>query len=265
MYSRFNLVPDGVNWDRYRLKGDEIYESNQNVIKRDLEFFTNSSDALEANKIIDFWFPTIDCQVFLSHSHSDRDTALGLAGFLFQEFKIKSFIDSSVWGYCDDLLREIDKKYCLNVGGKTYDYDKRNQTTSHVHTMLSTALMSMMDKTECVIFINTPTSFRHSNYDDEGKTNSPWIYSELAMTERLRLQTPIRESALNKSMVFDHAMRESIEAISVEYSAKIGHLIELSADDLSEWSNAVSRKGFVSWQNSLDVLYYLKKIVTANE
>ena len=61
-------------------------------------------------------------------------------------------------GYCDDLLRQIDNEHCKKEDGKTYDYNLRNYTTSHVHMMLSTALTEMIDKTECIMFYNTPNS-----------------------------------------------------------------------------------------------------------
>lgn len=67
-------------------------------------------------------------------------------------FGLEAFIDSCSWGYCDDLLNKIDKKYCYDSKKKTYDYHLRNYTTSHVHMMLSTALAEMMDNTECIIF-----------------------------------------------------------------------------------------------------------------
>lgn len=41
---------------------------------------------------------------------------------------------------------------------KTYDYNLRNYTTSHVHMMLATALTEMIDNTECIMFYNTPNS-----------------------------------------------------------------------------------------------------------
>ena len=53
---------------------------------------------------------------------------IALNGWLYESFGIKSFIDSSVWGYANDLLKLIDDAYCLNLEGtnKSYNYEKRN-------------------------------------------------------------------------------------------------------------------------------------------
>lgn len=56
------------------------------------------------------------------------------------------------------MLRQIDDKYCRNKTGDTYNYDRRNYSTSHVHMMLSTALTEMMNISECIMFFNTPNS-----------------------------------------------------------------------------------------------------------
>ena len=52
---------------------------------------------------------------------------------------------------------DIDPIKCKNSDG-TYDYQKRNITTSHVHAMLTSAIMQVMDLSEIVIFVNTNNS-----------------------------------------------------------------------------------------------------------
>lgn len=136
-----------------------------------------------------------------------------------------------VWGYSDDLLRQIDNEYCVsktNPDGSinSYNYQKRNQSTAHVHMMLNGALMKMMDSTECLIFLDTPNSLKAKNVSN-GTTNSGWIYSELLMSKLLRRLDPIR-----KSMNF--ALNESVrhDGLSVEYDADITHLIIISLNDI---------------------------------
>lgn len=92
-----------------------------------------------------------------------------------------------MWGFSDDLLRKIDDKYCINNNSdsKSYSYEKRNYSTSHVHMMLSIAINKMINKTECLFFLNTPGSV--SIEDTVQKTTfSPWIYSELFTSEVIR-------------------------------------------------------------------------------
>ena len=86
-----------------------------------------------------------------------------------------------IWGFADDLLREIDDKYALAPSKQTYEYQVRNRTTSNVHLMLNSALNEIIDKSECLIFLNTKKSvYTDKNlYDEKTYTASPWIMSEL--------------------------------------------------------------------------------------
>ncbi|HTF28713.1 MAG TPA: hypothetical protein VK625_07705, partial [Flavitalea sp.] len=104
---------------------------------------------------------------FISHSHSDKEKAIALSGYLFHEFDLRSFVDSCVWGYANDLLKLINDKYCKSLDGKLYDYNKTVFSSSHVHMMLSSAISSMMDRTECLFFYNSPKSI--SAYKGEGR------------------------------------------------------------------------------------------------
>ena len=63
-------------------------------------------------------------------------------------------MDEVIWGSADGLLKAIDNQFCKKGDG-TYDYNKRNLTTSHVHAMLTTAILNSIDKSETVIFMNT--------------------------------------------------------------------------------------------------------------
>lgn len=50
--------------------------------------------------------------------------------------------------------------------------------------MLASALTMMIDKAECVIFLNTPNAVSTEEIID--KTESPWIYYETVMTNLVR-------------------------------------------------------------------------------
>ena len=141
--------------------GIELYNKQKKKAKEILENYTLSNGVLDASRIENDWFPSISADVFISHAHKDRDLAISLAGWFSELFGIQSFIDSCVWGHMDDLLSAIDETYCVsqkNSDGSVlyYDYLKRNQSTAHVHMILNTALHKMIDKTECLIFLNTP-------------------------------------------------------------------------------------------------------------
>lgn len=105
---------------------------------------------LDGDLIQKEWFPEKDWDVFLSHSHNDLDKALKIK-VLLEHFGLKVFVDSTVWGFADNLLRKIDDAYAQRSEGHYY-YNKRNQTTAAVHLMLSTALTQVMDNAEAVFF-----------------------------------------------------------------------------------------------------------------
>lgn len=48
---------------------------------------------------------------FISHSHSDEKLANMIAGWLNDKFKLNYFIDSNVWGYSDNLIKELNARY----------------------------------------------------------------------------------------------------------------------------------------------------------
>lgn len=126
--------------------------------KLELNKFALSQNTLDGDAIMSNWFPKIQADIFISHSHDDEKYVITLAGFLNEKFGLRSFIDSCVWGYLVELLKEIDNRFYSTGRPGSYSYEKRNYLTSHVHMMLSISLMKMIDPTECLLFIDTPNS-----------------------------------------------------------------------------------------------------------
>ena len=157
-------------------------------------------------------------------------------------------------GYCDELLNKIDKKYCYNQKTKTYDYKMRNYTTSHVHMMLSTALTEMIDKTECIIFFNTPNSIIMSDeldkIDKKEKTISPWIYHELSISTMIQITPPNRRSFLQERYDQGYSFEHSELKIGYDVSEQIKNMINLSDDILRNWKVQHDNK-----KHALDELY----------
>lgn len=261
MHARFNLNPGAEKWFTYEQYGREIHENNKKNIEKNLKTFENADLALEAEQIISNWFPAIQSNVFLSHSHKDEKLILGLAGWLSKNFNLTSFIDSAVWGHADNLIKIIDDKYCKDKNSYYYNYDERNRSTSHVHTMLSTALMNMIDKCECIIFVNTPSSFKPVDYlKNKGTTESPWIYSEIAMTRILREKSP-EEHRSQIAFESTTAAQVKKEFLKIEYPLDTFHLTPLTQDNLKEWYNKYTENNHNERQkHSLDYLYDIKRI-----
>lgn len=255
MYRGFNLkIPENLVTEYYE-KGLEIYDQHLTDIKATLDQFLLDDNSLSGTKIIENWFPQINAHIFLSHSHADERKAIQLAGILHEKFDLITFIDSCIWGYSTDLLKEIDNNYCLNPSGKTYNYQKRNYSTSHVNLMLSTALNKMIDHCECTFFLNTPNAI--SSEDAVSKTKSPWIFSEIATTQTIRRKRPYRPKlSLNKFSKGGPLNENARESLSIKYDLELSHFSEITLNDLSNWINLTA----ASASDALDNLYRLKSV-----
>ena len=253
MYRGFNLkIPTDIDKSAIGI-GRQILKINNDNVKKSLDSFLLDNGSLDGTKIMEQWFPEIKSHIFLSHSHKDEEKALAIAGMLYEEFKIWTFIDSTVWGYSNKLLKKIDDKYCLQPNGQMYDYDKRNYSTAHVHLMLSTALNKMIDLNECLFFLNSPNSISTSTEISQ-KTNSPWIFSEIATTKIIRKQTPQRLKRETRLFSTDDVkmMNESaLIRLNVEYDVELSHLTTLRASDLLKWYATFAN----SPEDALDNLY----------
>lgn len=263
MYKGFNLKTN-KQFSEYGKYMEEYYSNLKSDVENNLEKFVCKNGNLDGDKIINDWFPEVKTQVFISHSHSDEELAKNFSGWLKYNFNIDSFIDSCVWGYANDLLKQIDEKYSLFDGESAhYDYNKRNYSTSHVHMMLSTALMNMMDRCECIIFLNTDNSTVESNGSyttDKNKVCSPWIYDELIITNYIRKKVPKRlkmeKKALEESSKPIYANDSDYSQLIIEYTGVFDALTSINDDILSRWEKLKILYKHKP-ENALDGLYLL--------
>lgn len=230
-YEKINFSYEGKN-GLERIKPSEV----KGILRKNIK--ESTIDADNAGKSI---FPRIsDCRVFISHSHDDEKLAKAFGGWLYEHFKIKAFIDSSVWGCAHDLLWEIDSEFSRSKrDGNVIDYTMSTITASHVHMMLSTALSDMIAETECVIFINTPSSIIVEDdikkIGEKEKTHSAWIHYELVITKLIKRTTPqwIRNShnLISEGAVTNMAKRASIPVRFI-HGASLNHLDILEMKEL---------------------------------
>lgn len=251
MYRGFNLkITSELNRSSLET-GRKIKKNNNDNIKKSLDSFLLNNGSLDGSKIMEEWFPEIQSHIFLSHSHQDEEKALIIAGILYEEFNIWTFTDSTVWGYSNDLLKKIDDQYCMNSDGLNYNYDKRNYSTAHVNLMLSTALNKMIDKSECLFFLNSPNSISTSTEIGQ-KTNSPWIFSEIATSKIIRKQTPKRLERKTKLFSTEDVkmMNENaLTKLNIEYDLELSHLTALSELDLTNWYSTTADSPEIALDN----------------
>lgn len=257
MFTSFDLKLDKYDFLEYNTKDiTGFLDKNNNIMETFLNEFIGVDGSIAATKLKNAWFPDIKADIFLSHSHADEAIAKGLAGFLYQEFGLKTFIDSCVWGFCDDLLKEIDDKYCKNDNEETYSYEKRNYSTSHVHMMLSIALSEMMDKTECIFFLNTPNAL--TSKESIQKTKSPWIYNEIAMSNIIRRKDKTKHRDLLIKATMDRITEATLP--DFEYDLELKNFIKLNMRDLQLWKHDVEISIQAPDTYNLDYLYKIKNV-----
>lgn len=253
MYRGFKLSPITLTQslqEKYYGVGKEIYDADVNKCINQLVKFMFADSSLDGTAIQNAWFPQVKADIFISHSHADAREAIIFAGRLYNQFKLISFVDSCIWGYADTLLKEIDEKYCKIERTNSYNYNMRNFSTSHIHMMLSAALSMMIDKTECLFFLDSPNSIKL--VDGIEKSESPWIYFEIGMSQVIRKKEPIRLMTESTRNFSEEALLE--KAMQIKYTIDSSHLTVLKGNSISTW--ITEAKG-ATGDEALDILYKL--------
>ena len=206
----------------------------------------------DGNKIQANWFSEFkDFDIFISHAHNDGCLATCFAGWLYENFGLKSFIDFHLWNGCGKLLN------VMNDDEPTYD--EVNMVASHVYMMLNTALMQMIDNCESIFFLNT-----HKSMSINDGTHSPWIFSEISMANMLRTNLPIR---FQNDLVANEGSRPLFECYSketrVKYKLNLEEFGIVNTSCLKAWAKCEMKR-----DEALDWLYEyhgMKKIISLEE
>lgn len=223
----------------------EILKKHVKTIKEE------NTEVFDGTGIQNSIFPEINANVFISHSHKDIELARNLAGWLEHRFKIKSFIDSDVWGCSSNLIESFSDFYIIESKRNIKNYRK---VIDHVNMMLSVALSQMINKTECVIFLNTPSSI---SVDD--KTDSPWIYHELFFSKVVARIPPNRSlRTLNENVSFGEKKSASSD-ITIKYDAPMTHLIEIEDEILTQWEKLATNDPMKNLDNLYKIVQWLER------
>jgi hypothetical protein len=253
MYRGFNVTIKTYDEFHYKIGLKMFNEMRDSTIKQ-LDKYVGVNGVINGSELENDWFSEIDSHIFVSHSHTDEKLAIALAGYLFEKHKIKCFVDSCVWGYSNELLKQIDNRYCKNTENNTYNYDTRNFSTSHVHMMLSASLNKMIEKCESLFLINTPNSIETSDILKE--TYSPWIYSEILISKLIEKKIPPRHLRVGlERRVETFSKAENLnENLKIKYKLDLDHLVDLSEHEIISWGIIPSDTP----EKALDILYHHK-------
>lgn len=269
MYSGFNLKYTKEFFCRINNQSSERYhhyarigrETLQRISHQELDNYVirlfNDNTILDANRIQGDWFPYIDADVFISHSHDDKHLAESLSGWLYENMGLRVFIDSDVWGYADDLLEQMNSKYSNKrmIGtGYVYDYKKCNKVAQHVYIMLLMSIQKMIDNVESVFFLNTENSVNDISGNQISSTYSPWIYSEILCSEIIRKRNKREYRSIEYISENSSLFHYQIPQLIVNYDLGLDHLIDIDEHDLYKWRENYIENGS-RHSNALDCLY----------
>ncbi|GAA7296013.1 TIR domain protein [Helicobacter pylori] len=149
-----------------------------------------------------------NAQVFLSHSHADKNKALKVKGYLEEDLDAECvFIDSLFWDYKDDVLNKLA------------EYDNISRIEDAFTLILRESLEYMIKKCPYFVFLQSKNSVS-LNQDLLKITYSAWIYEELKIANTLIADTTIKESHIK-------AMR-----ISYDITNLLGRFKPISLDSL---------------------------------
>lgn len=260
MFAKFNYSPSAyffnTAFNPYLEAGKSIYSKHEKEVQACLSEYITEDGVINGTDLKEHWFSISKKDVFISHSHKDINKVIAFAGWLKTNFGLEAFIDSCSWGYCDELLNKIDKKYCYNPKTNTYNYTLRNYTTSHVHMMLSTALTEMINNTECIFFFNTPNSINLSeeldNVEKKQSTVSPWIYHELSVSTMVQITPPPRRSFILEHCDNSYSFSASGVTISYDVDKQLKSMIPITDDQMRKWAVEHDKQ-----KHALDELYKL--------
>lgn len=288
MFQGFNInfepeIPGSFSRDYFNSYKDKAEKSTFRIINSFKNWLHDYFDieqgmSLDGSAIEAKFFPQVNADVFISHSHKDEEIASGLAGYLYEKYGLTSFIDSKVWKYVDTLITGLDDDYSLKRNERNhsvYDYENTLVTSTHGHMMLGNALLKMMDLCECFIFISTnnSNSLCNGSWFDYVRTNSAWLYFELSATRVLRKRTYAEYRGAEYFKVYKFETFSRIEESSimpnVNYRIWKGHLINVTDYDFndldSKFCNMYSsdripyKKGYEKLA-ALDLLYQIKGV-----
>ncbi len=174
----------------------------------------NDDTILNHNEIKEAFFSPFkpqlkDAQVFLSHSHADKNKALKVKNYLESETDHRVFIDSLFWDYKNNILKEM-KKHHINV----------SKIEDAFTLILRESLQDMIEKCPYFVFLQSNNSV--SNQGLSCTTYSAWVYEELKIAHSIRES---RLTPMMESMQVFHDISPFLESLETITLKELSHII----------------------------------------
>ncbi len=175
--------------------------------------YSNDDIILNHNEIKEAFFSPFkpqlkDAQVFLSHSHADRNKALEVKNYLESKTNHRVFIDSLFWDYKDNIVKEMSK------------YDNTSKIEDAFTLILRESLQDMIEKCPYFVFLKNKNSV-----SDQGLshiTYSAWIYKELKIAHSIRESRP---TPMMENFQVSHNISPFLEHLETITLSKLSHII----------------------------------------
>ncbi|WP_187865048.1 toll/interleukin-1 receptor domain-containing protein [Helicobacter pylori] len=156
-------------------------------------------------------------QVFLSHSHADKNKALGVKDYLESKTKRKVFIDSLFWDYKDDVLNKLAK------------HDDISKIEDAFTLILRESLQDMIEKCPYFVFLQSKNSVSNQglsrNQDLLKITYSAWIYEELKIAHSISAISESRPIPMMESMQVFHDISPFLESFETIRLSELSRII----------------------------------------
>ncbi len=178
--------------------------------------YSNDDIVLNHNKIKEAFFSPFkpqlkNAQVFLSHSHADKNKALEVKNYLESETNHKVFVDSLFWDYKDDVLNELA------------EYDDISRIEDAFTLILRESLQDMIEKCPYFVFLQSKNSV--SNQGLSRITYSAWIYEELKIAHSISTISESRPIPMMESMQVFHDISPFLESFETIRLSELSRII----------------------------------------
>ncbi|MFP6073704.1 TIR domain protein [Helicobacter pylori] len=178
--------------------------------------YSNDNIVLKRNEIKEAFFSPFkpqlkNAQVFLSHSHADRNKALKVKGYLEEDLDAECvFIDSLFWDYKDDVLNKLA------------EYDNISRIEDAFTLILRESLEYMIKKCPYFVFLQSKNSVS-LNQDLLKITYSAWIYEELRIAHSISSES--RLTIMMESFQVSHNISPFLEHLETITLRKLSQQI----------------------------------------
>ncbi|WP_120922396.1 toll/interleukin-1 receptor domain-containing protein [Helicobacter pylori] len=193
---------------------DRIAQKIRNILKR---HGSRKDIILKHNEIKEAFFSPFkpqlkNAQVFLSHSHADRNKALEVKDYLENQTKRKVFIDSLFWDYKDDVLNELAK------------HDDISRIKDAFTLILRESLQDMIEKCPYFVFLQSSNSVSF-NQNLLKITYSAWIYEELKIAHSISAISESHLIPMMESMQVFHDISPFLKSLKTITLKKLSQQI----------------------------------------